>query len=352
MKKIARWRHVAATCAFVVSVALSPLATAAMQDDAPDLEDWQRSELRKLVEIVAAAVSGDLVQLENPFTVTPDFLKGTDNLTYVPYRVSIDASRFSASSVAAYLFVVPHQDAPDPDAELDDRNLPESVFEDAYFIDATSAPTDGSPIELHRAFSAAGGLFDVYIALSESLGEDADDDERDEATVMLAKVEVDIPDFWNGELQTSSVLMASSIEPLDRPLSPEEQAENPYTLGTTRILPKADANYAQGDDLSLIMLVYNAGVTSDQKPDLTIEYNFHKQTEDGEEYFNKTNPQEFNGQTLPPAFDMSAGHQIVAGQTVPLGSFPAGDYRLEILITDNEGDSDLTQNVNFSILGG
>ena len=47
---------------------------------------------------------------------------------------------------------------------------------------------------------------------------------------------------------------------------------------------------------------------------------------------------------------MSAGHQIVAGQSVPLGSFPVADYRLEILITDNEGGSNLTQNVNFSIL--
>ena len=90
-------------------------------------------------------------------------------------------------------------------------------------------------------------------------------------------------------------------------------------------------------------------MTSDQKPNLTIEYNFHVQGEDGEEFFNKTNPQEFNGQTLPPGFDMSLGHQIVAGQSVPLATFPAGDYRLEIMVTDNESGSSLTNDVNFSI---
>ena len=351
MKKIARWRYFAATCMFTLSMTLSPLANAAIQDDARRLEDWQRKELQKLVEVVSAAITGDLVQTENPFTVAPDFLKGTDNLTYVPYRVTLDASQLAGSAVAGYLFVVPHMDAPDDDLDLDDRNLPEATFEDAYFIDLSDAPEDGSSIELRRAFTAGGGTFDVYLALSESLGEDADDDDREDVIVMMSRTVVEVPDFWNGELQTSSILMAAAIEPLSAPLSPEEQAENPYALGTTKITPKPDENYTQNDELSLIMLVYNAGVTGDEKPDLTIEYNFHTRTDDGEEYFNQTSPQAFNSQTLPPEFDMSAGHQIVAGQSVPLGSFPEGNYRLEILITDNEGGSTLIREVNFSILG-
>jgi len=252
------------------------------------------------------------------------------------------------------LFVAPHQETP-PDAEPaekdDDRELPESVFEDAYFVDVSAARASGEPIELSRAFTAPGGDYDVYLAVRESMGPDADDDDSEAAVVMMSKTEVEVPDFWNGQLQTSTVILAQSVEPLDRALTPEEQAESPYTLGTTRILPKKDASYAKGDELSLIMLVYNPGVTPDQKPNLTIEYNFHQQTDSGEEFFNKTNPQEFNGQTLPPGFDLSAGHQIVAGQSVPLGSFPEGDYRLEIKVTDNEAGSSLTRDVNFSISG-
>ena len=82
---------------------------------------------------------------------------------------------------------------------------------------------------------------------------------------------------------------------------------------------------------------------------MTIEYNFHQQTADGEEFFNKTNPQQFNDQTLPPGFDLTLGHQIVAGQSVPLSLFPAGDYRLEIKVTDNARSSEVIQNLTFTV---
>ena len=86
--------------------------------------------------------------------------------------------------------------------------------------------------------------------------------------------------------------------------------------------------------MSLIFVIYNPSVAGGSKPDLTVEYRFHQQTADGEEYFNKTNPQEFNARTLPPDFDVALGHQLVGGQTVPLALFPVGGYRLEIVLTD------------------
>ena len=66
--------------------------------------------------------------------------------------------------------------------------------------------------------------------------------------------------------------------------------------------------------------------------------------------FNKTPPQAFNAQSLPPNFDPSAGHQIVAGQAVPLASFPEGDFRLEIKVTDNKTSKSLTREVLFSVV--
>ena len=153
---------------------------------------------------------------------------------------------------------------------------------------------------------------------------------------MLLKRRVSVPNLWTEQLETSTVLIAEMIEPLAAPLSPEEQIQNPYTLGTTRIMPKFDRSFGKQEDLNLLMLVYNPRLTGGM-PNVTVEYNFHTQTDAGEEFFNNTNPQEFNAQTLPPGFSVEAGHQIVAGQSVPLSLFPAGDYRLEITIKDNEG---------------
>src|SRR5438270_210230 len=71
-----------------------------------------------------------------------------------------------------------------------------------------------------------------------------------------------------------------------------------------------------------------------------------------EKFFNKTSPQDLNGKTLPAAFDMSLGHQLQTGQAVPLASFPAGDYRLEIKVTDKLATKTVTRDVNFTVTAG
>ncbi len=266
----------------------------------------------------------------------------------MPFTLTIDPDRLSESNVAVYLYVTEHG-AADAEGEDDSASaeMPEAIFEDAYFVEVEEG--DDGAARLSRAFSAPGGEYDVYVALRDSKGEDADDDERDAATVMMLKEQVSVPDLWTPELKTSSVLIAKVVEPLSAPLSPQEQIQHPYTLGTTRIVPKHDRSFGKQEELSLIMLVYNPKLTGDEMPDVTVEYNFHAQKDGAEEFFNKTNPQQFNAQSLPPGFSVALGHQIVAGQSVPLTLFPAGDYRLEILITDNEAGTSVTQNVNFTV---
>src|SRR4029453_13430097 len=100
--------------------------------------------------------------------------------------------------------------------------------------------------------------------------------------------------------------------------------------------------------------VCGAGRDASRKPDLQIDYNFHQKTAEGEKYFNKTAPQVLNAQTLPAQFDMAAGHQLLrnplAPPSVPLMSFPAGDYRVEIKITDKQSGKTLTENVSFTVV--
>ena len=54
---------------------------------------------------------------------------------------------------------------------------------------------------------------------------------------------------------------------------------------------------------------------------------------------------------LPPQFDLAAGHQLQTGQAVPLSSFPEGDYRLEIKVTDKIANKSVTRDVNFTVAG-
>ena len=353
-------RHlVLAVCAGLLMLAIPAVTQARTQaqDQTNELEEWQRAELQTLVEVVRAAVQGQLVPTEDPFEMRTAFLKATDGNTYVPFTLTIDPEKVSASGVAMYLFVAEHQMAAAPATEP-----PTALYEDAYFVDVSAEEGSNGSIHISRAFTVPGGVYDVFLALSDSAGQatarrprassrgPAEQGEPEVATVMILKTEITVPDLWTPELRTSTVLLAEVVEPLDQPLTPEQQLASPYTLGTTRIVPKWDQEFAKNGELSLVFLVYNPRLTSDRKPDVTIEYNFHVMANGTEEFFNKTNPQQFSAQTLPPGFDMALGHQIVAGQSVPLSLFPPGNYRLEIKVTDNISGASVTNNVNFTVL--
>jgi hypothetical protein len=127
------------------------------------------------------------------------------------------------------------------------------------------------------------------------------------------------------------------------------------------IVPAPDTKFTKKSELSTFMLIYNPKVDANNKPDVVIEYNFCQQAagseppkagepcKAGEKFFNKTNPQNLNAQTLPPQFDLAAGHQLQSGQAVPLASFPEGQYRLEIKVTDKLANKTLVRDVNFSV---
>ena len=352
MSQITRHRGFVALC---VAALLGTVSWVAAQDTpvTSSLEEWQREELQALVEVVSAGLAGQVVPSEDPFEFRPSFLKGTDGQAYVPFTLSIDPSTVNASTIAMYLFIADPSVMPAPaaDADADDPPaMPPAVVEDAFFAEVTVSGTE--PIEVSRAFAAPGGEYDVYLAIRDSAGgEEATEEQAADAAapVMMMRRRVFVPDLWNGSLQLSTVLFAEAVEPLDAPLTPEQQMLSPYTLGTTRIVPKFDRSFGKMDDLSLVFLVYNPALKDESKPDVTIEYNFHAQTAEGEEYFNQTQPQQFTGETLPPGFDLTLGHQIVAGQTVPLSLFPAGEYRLEIKVTDNARPDELIQNLTFTV---
>ena len=316
-----------------------------------DLDEAQEHELMSLSTIIAAALRGEIIPTEDPFGWANDSLKAYDQQTFVPFTLSVDQAKISTSTVAMYLFVAQRSAGPAAaapaagatDAEAEPA-LPTAVFEDAYHVDL-GAPTADGVYEISRAFSAPGGDYDVYVALSESGVSDGT-----EAKTMMLKQAVTVPVLWSDELATSSVMLLDRIESLSAPLPPDQHLANPYVLGgTTRLVPRLDRSYPDSKELSTFFLIYNVGVTSDGLPDVTVEFTFHTKQPDGDEFFNSSGTQTYNAQTLPTGFDIAAGHQLQGGQVVPLGSFPEADYRLEIKITDNTNGASLVRNVEFSV---
>src|SRR5690606_13410629 len=143
--------------------------------------------------------------------------------------------------------------------------------------------------------------------------------------------------------------------------------ERPYVIGRHAITPAADRVFRRSEELLVVFLIYNPFVTREKKFDLEVEYHFfrnggaptgeagkageghHPPAEEGERYFNRTEPQRFNPSTLGPVFDPGGGNPVMAGQGVPLRGFETGEYRLAIRVTDLLAGKSIVRNVRFTV---
>jgi hypothetical protein len=307
--------------------------------------------LAKLADaaLLARNVPNDL----NVTWVGEDFLKGPDNKEFVPFTVSVDPTKVTTPNLTLYWRVVPTPAAA-ADPKKNDKEKP--IWEGVTLVPVAGAT---NPMRLSRSFVSPAGSYDVYVTVKELTPDKAPKGFVPKTTVL--KHTINVPDFWAPELTTSSVILADKINPLPAPLTPEQLVERPYAaLGVMEIVPTPSTKLSKKSELSVFFLIYNPQGDAGQKPDVNIEYNFCQampgnQPESGdpckagEKFYNKTDPQVMNAQTLPPAFDLTMGHQLQTGQAVPLAGFPEGDYRLEIKVTDKLANKSVTRDVNFSV---
>jgi hypothetical protein len=355
--------------ASVVAVFIFSAGVIAQQ---PKSDPKKQDETQKR-EIQAAAASVDLVMAGQPATndfgatwIHEDYLKASNNKEYVPFIVSIDPAKVAAAGTVTFYWRVtargavvtpPPAGKNDKNDKKDDKNppkRPEYAYEDVSFVPV--AP--GAPIHVNRSVTLPAGDYDVYIDVKEPTSTQKN---APAPKTSVIKQALTVPNFWTTDLTTSSVLIAQRIDPLPAPLTPQQQVERPYALGQMEIVPALGTKLPKKGELSTFMLIYNPKVDgTTNKPDVLVEYSFCQAApgnepkagepcKAGEKFFNKTAPESLNAGTLPPQFDLAAGHQLQSGQAVPLASFPEGDYRLEIKVTDKIANKSVTRDVNFTV---
>lgn len=341
---------------FVLALFASSNTPFAQSKDEKKNEEAQKKEIANIVKIVDDLAAGQPGANDLSLSwLREDVLKAQGNKEYVPFTVQLDPSKVTSPNVAFYWRVVaknPAAAAPaDPNAKKDDKNnnnkgkKSDYAYEDISFVPVTPGQ---NPLRISRSFTVPAGTYDVYLVAKEPTPEKAPKN-APPPKISAIKQTANVPDFWNSELSTSSVIVAQRIDPLPAPLTPQQQADRPYALGMMEIVPTFETKFTKKAELSTFMLIYNPKVDSANKPDVSVEYSFYTKQSGAEKFFNKTNPQNLNAQTLPPQFDVAAGHQLPGSLVVPLMSFPVGDYRLEIKITDKVSGKTLTQNANFTV---
>ena len=322
----------------------------------PKLSNAQKADLAVITQSIDALATGQTAPNDLSMTwARQDLLKAQGGKQYVPFMVTIDPAAAAGKTLTVYWRVVSQgaaaaAPAPPANQKGDNKNQPAPRPDYAYEdMNTVSVPGNAKGAErISRSFAVAPGTYDVFMVVKEPAPEKPQKNAPPQKMSLL-KQTVEVPDLWNEELNTSSVFVAERIDPLPAPLTTQQQAERPYALGTMEIVPAVDTKFAKNEELQTFLLIYNAKTDKDNKPDVSIEFNFHTTVKGEEKFFNKTNPQNLNAQTLPPGFDFAAGHQLQAGQAVPLTSFPEGEYRLEIKVTDKLADKSVTRNLNFSV---
>jgi hypothetical protein len=325
-----------------VVVALLFSASLAEAQQAPKKDDRKRSrqeqqEIEQVVKLVDGVMAGQPAPADVTMSLQPFFMKSQEARTFVPFVLTVNNA--PAAPAALYIRVVNPAAQPDPKAKKI-----EYPWDDIHFIPAEKvAPT------LHRVFMAPAGTYDVYVAYKERTPEKNAPKGFVPKTGVL-KTTVTVPDFYNGELNTSTVLVAEKVNMLSAPPNMEEARERPFAFGMQELVPATDMEFKKAEELSIFFQVYNAGLDQAGKPNLTLEYEFHRIEGGAEKFFNKTNPQQVNASNLPPQFD-PAKFPVPGGITVPLATFAEGEYRLAVKITDKAAGKTLNRDIKFTVKG-
>jgi hypothetical protein len=295
------------------------------------------------------------------------FIKGQGGSTYVPYTLNIDRANLPGKTAALYVRVLNDEQAKAFGSYLAQIQKTTNDKERQKLVPPTYSWTSASAVDLpdgsqvQRAMQLPPGKYVAFLAIKErSAAPQGGNNDRNRnnnnaapapaGKMGLLRYEIDVPNMSGAELTTSSVILATQVEPQQTALSQAQQESNPYVFGPMRIVPTLDSRFSKTGNLNVIFWIYGAGDAGGGKPDVTLEYNFHQRVGGSEKYFNKTQPQIVNATTLPPDFNVTAGHQVPGSLEIPLASFPAGDYRLEIKVTDKVSGKTLTQNANFTVL--
>jgi hypothetical protein len=324
------------------------------------LEELHRREGEAIIALADAALAGQPTASDLTMHWKNDLLKAQQG-TFVPFVVTIDPVSPRPSGLLLYVRLVERQGV----RSRGDESSALSAVETVYPIDLRASRP--GPIRVTRGFAARPGDYDLVVVVRERIDAARPEAPRRAATLTRR---LTVPDFARAELTTSSVILADGMTQLPAAPTEEQPEERPYLIGLSEIQPAADTVFKRDEELIVVFLVYNPFVTPERKFDIEVEYHFFTKTgarqapdqqdvpgdagrppaREGERYFNHTKPQRFTPAIMGPEFDPTAGQPLMAGQGVPLASFPEGEYRLAIRVIDIVTGKSIERDVSFSVV--
>lgn len=296
-----------------------------MVDDFDRLEIWSKIftpaeiEFTDLEEIVTTSLSYNLV----PFQVETDFIKVTNETIQTPITIQIrngdvtyrendgiHVGRLNIFGRIRHITGRVAQTFEDGvDLTLFDREFQAKL--DDYHVYQQQVPLDPGRYQL-----------DVVI--------------KDEASGDIGTMSrvLEVPRFPEGELSTSSLILAQSIQPVSSRLV----GTGMFVLGGLKVVPNVTREFYRDSDLNYWIQVYDLGVDEASKPSARIETIV---TREGREV----------SRTVESTDELSsAARYLTVSKALPLNDLMPGPYRLQVRVIDDISGNVANQTADFVVI--
>lgn len=345
----------------IASQAVSAQDEAPQAPQAPQFSEMELNDIRALTASIEAARMGiEQAPAQFPLAWVHEIsVAQFDGTTAVYFTLGIDRSQLSTASVGMYVRAkdksVPKNDdndsedgsegeIEDPD-DNDSEDGSEGEIEDPYAwsdIRFFEVPDDGYVM---GSLAVPPGENEVFIAIKE-----ASTGAEDEVTKMsLLRHDLNAPNFSLPDKQLAmSSFMIGELE-MKQPVATRVWDRH-VILGALHVRPKLDSSFTKTDSLLLFFFIYGGQLTVEEQPDLQTSAQFYRVSPEGEETsFSAPITQAYDPEVLAKTGAYSG--QVPAQFGVGLEQFPAGDFRLEMTVTDMTNDTMSTQDFKFSVEG-
>jgi GWxTD domain-containing protein len=160
----------------------------------------------------------------------------------------------------------------------------------------------------------------------------AEDADRQNPT--LIRADLDVKDFWKGELDTSSLILSSEV--ISKPKDEGPGEFSPYVTSDYRATPRWASVFKANEDLSVLFHIYNAAMENGEV-NLTVDY-FIISPEAGY----KLNPQTIRAK-------VEENKAVAGGTQVPLSPLKPGKYTFKVKVTDKVANKAIERTTEFAV---
>jgi len=151
------------------------------------------------------------------------------------------------------------------------------------------------------------------------------------------EVALDVPNFDEGKLASSSLILADTIDKLPT----RSIGGSMFVIGNTKVRPRLGNKFTSNEKIGIYLQLYNfAPDQTTQKPSGSIEYEIDRAG---------SNEKVMDFSEEIGSIANASASQVTIEKQLPLNTFGFGTYTLKVKATDRNRDQSIQRQGNFTV---